>query len=64
VVPTAAIGGDAAEQRGPIIDLNNATRLRATAQRQRIIVCDVVPDDIAVGRERGPRARRTSPLIR
>ena len=51
----AAIGSGAAEQRGAVIDLNNATRFRGTGQRKCIVAGDVIANNATVGGERGNR---------
>ena len=64
VAPGAgAVGGDAAEQRGAVVDLDGAVGLGGAGQGQRVVVGDVVADRAAVGRERGDRGRGRRALV-
>ena len=55
----AAIGGDTAEQRDAVIDLDRGIGFRPTGERQGIVIGDAVARHIAVGRvRRNARANR------
>ena len=60
---TAAVRGDAAEQRGAVVDLDRAVGLRRAGQRQDVVVGDAVADGAAVGRERGDDSARPAPHV-
>ena len=47
----AAVCGGAAEQRGPVVDLDSAVSLGRAGQSQRGDVRDVVANHAAIGRE-------------
>ena len=51
----AAVGGGAAEQRDPVIDLDGGIGFRAAGERQGIVIGDAVAHRAAVGRVRGNR---------
>ena len=64
VAPGAgAIGGDAVEQRGAVVDLDDAVGFRRAGQGQRVVVGDVVADHTAVGGECGNASGATGAVV-